>query len=455
MSNFHIIHYIEYTIIHKYIKYIAPTNTAFEALPEGTIDALLDPSNINSLQDILLYHVLPGAYPSSSLSPGTSSVTTLNEDDVTITVSEDGGVMVNNANVITADVMACNGVVHVVDTVLLPPPPTEEEVEEEEEEDNWWGGATSPDDTDDEWQGGSGSKTSKTNSGSGSKSAKKSSSSADSKGSKTSSSDAKSSKTNQDSKSAKHGKTESGEEDDDWWAGGGSEGEDDDWWSGGGETPGASHGPSPSPTPCGKAGKECPEPTPIVPSMSPTPCGKAGKECDEGGTYSPSHDGMNVGTTPPQADGTDPPVVSDSVPQEATLPPAVPSDPPIAMQTTAPPSVKKELVPITSAPVSPPPSSGWPTWAPTNMPSPTIQMLQSSGGTWFQSGKAYDVEMSQYRASSNVVGRTRVNDLDGGGYVRGSDLANGSGGGNEDVSSATMRYSLGCVMMLVLGILLV
>ncbi len=83
-------------------------------------------------------------------------------------------------------------------------------------------------------------------------------------------------------------------------------------------------------------------------------------------------------------------------------------------------------------------------------------MLQSSGGTWFQSGKAYDVEMNQYRASSSVVGRTRANDLNGsgGGYVRGSDLANDGGGVNSDMdaSSATMRYSLGCgVVMLIVG----
>ena len=70
LSSFHIVLYqiyiqylctisYEHPIIYEYTNEIAPTNTAFEALPEGTIDALLDPSNINSLQDILLYHVLP------------------------------------------------------------------------------------------------------------------------------------------------------------------------------------------------------------------------------------------------------------------------------------------------------------------------------------------------------------------------------------------------------------
>ncbi|KAL7518596.1 hypothetical protein ACHAWX_003410 [Stephanocyclus meneghinianus] len=100
----------------------APTDEAFDALlatlPEGYVDELLLPENIGSLQDILKYHVLGVTALSSDLISG--DVETLNGDMVTVTVS-DTGVMVNNATVIAADVMASNGVVHVIDKVLLPP----------------------------------------------------------------------------------------------------------------------------------------------------------------------------------------------------------------------------------------------------------------------------------------------------------------------------------------------
>ncbi|KAL7474306.1 hypothetical protein ACHAWX_000026, partial [Stephanocyclus meneghinianus] len=100
----------------------APTNGAFDALlatlPDGYVDELLLPENIGSLQDILKYHVLGVTALSSDLTSG--DVETLNGDKVTVTVS-DTGVMVNNATVIAADIMASNGVVHVIDKVLLPP----------------------------------------------------------------------------------------------------------------------------------------------------------------------------------------------------------------------------------------------------------------------------------------------------------------------------------------------
>ncbi|KAL3779920.1 hypothetical protein HJC23_005417 [Cyclotella cryptica] len=100
----------------------APTNAAFESLlatlPEGYIDQLLLPENIGDLQDILKYHVLGVIALSSDLVSG--DVETLNGDPVTVTVN-DTGVMVNDASVVTADVIASNGVVHVIDKVLLPP----------------------------------------------------------------------------------------------------------------------------------------------------------------------------------------------------------------------------------------------------------------------------------------------------------------------------------------------
>ena len=94
------------------------------------MDGLLKPENISQLQDILKYHVVDGTLPSSSLSNG--SVETLNGKSVSI--STDKGVMVNDAKVITADVLATNGVVHVIDKVLLPPP-TEAVVDENGQDD--------------------------------------------------------------------------------------------------------------------------------------------------------------------------------------------------------------------------------------------------------------------------------------------------------------------------------
>ena len=96
----------------------APTNEAFDALPEGALEDLLLPKNIKTLQDILLYHVVEGLILSTDLESG--DVETLNGDSFKIKVSEKG-IKVNNANVIIADISACNGVIHVIDQVLIPP----------------------------------------------------------------------------------------------------------------------------------------------------------------------------------------------------------------------------------------------------------------------------------------------------------------------------------------------
>jgi transforming growth factor-beta-induced protein len=95
----------------------APTNAAFDALPAGTIDALLgDPSG--DLTQILLYHVVSGAVMAADVSDGLEAET-LQGDVVVFTVNEDG-VMINNANVILTDIVATNGIIHVIDAVLLP-----------------------------------------------------------------------------------------------------------------------------------------------------------------------------------------------------------------------------------------------------------------------------------------------------------------------------------------------
>lgn len=96
----------------------APTDEAFAALPAGTIDTLLaDPEG--ALRDILLYHVVSGKVMSGDLSDGMTA-DTLQGAPITFTIA-DGAVKVNGANVVAADVEASNGVIHVIDAVILPP----------------------------------------------------------------------------------------------------------------------------------------------------------------------------------------------------------------------------------------------------------------------------------------------------------------------------------------------
>ncbi len=103
----------------------APTDDAFAALPDGTLDTLLsDPQG--DLADVLLYHVTEGAVMSGDLSDG-MQVPTMSNGIVVVTIN-DGSVMVNDAMVVTADIEASNGVIHVIDSVLIPPDETEEEV---------------------------------------------------------------------------------------------------------------------------------------------------------------------------------------------------------------------------------------------------------------------------------------------------------------------------------------
>jgi hypothetical protein len=96
----------------------APTDAAFAKIPPATLNALLaDPDGL--LTEILLYHVVSGKVLSTDLSNGLKSPT-LQGDTVTFTIAG-SSVKVNSANVIAADVMASNGVIHVIDEVLIPP----------------------------------------------------------------------------------------------------------------------------------------------------------------------------------------------------------------------------------------------------------------------------------------------------------------------------------------------
>lgn len=96
----------------------APTNEAFAALPAGTLETLLLPENQALLQRVLTYHVVAGEVTSSDIQPG--QVITVEGNPVTLDVMG-GNVMVNQATVVAADVQASNGVIHVIDRVILPP----------------------------------------------------------------------------------------------------------------------------------------------------------------------------------------------------------------------------------------------------------------------------------------------------------------------------------------------
>ena len=95
----------------------APTDEAFDALPEGLLDALLLPENKDALTSILTYHVMSGEVMAADVNAG--DVATV--EGSTIAITTDGGVKVNDANVVTTDVDASNGVIHDIDKVIVPP----------------------------------------------------------------------------------------------------------------------------------------------------------------------------------------------------------------------------------------------------------------------------------------------------------------------------------------------
>ncbi|WP_272493486.1 fasciclin domain-containing protein [Rhodocaloribacter litoris] len=97
----------------------APTDEAFAKLPEGTVESLLKPENRDQLVAILTYHVVPGAVRAADV-VNLTSAKTVQGASLTIKVM-DGKVMINDATVTATDIEASNGVIHVIDTVLLPP----------------------------------------------------------------------------------------------------------------------------------------------------------------------------------------------------------------------------------------------------------------------------------------------------------------------------------------------
>ncbi len=99
----------------------APTNAAFAALPAGTLDNLLKPENKDQLVAILTYHVVPGKAMAGDLLGKTTEAATVQGANVTVVGDTEAGVTVNGAKVTTADIAAKNGVIHVIDAVILPP----------------------------------------------------------------------------------------------------------------------------------------------------------------------------------------------------------------------------------------------------------------------------------------------------------------------------------------------
>ncbi|MBO9444370.1 fasciclin domain-containing protein [Ruegeria sp. R14_0] len=95
----------------------APTDEAFAALPEGTVETLLKPENKDQLVAVLTYHVVPGKVMSGDLSDDMKAATVQGGE---ITIDLDNGVMINDANVVQADIETSNGVIHVIDKVILP-----------------------------------------------------------------------------------------------------------------------------------------------------------------------------------------------------------------------------------------------------------------------------------------------------------------------------------------------
>lgn len=98
----------------------APTDEAFAKLPEGTVAALLKPENKDKLVDVLTYHVVSGKVMSTQ-AVTLDKATALNEKEIGLGVRSDALFLNGTAKVIKADIEASNGVIHVIDTVILPP----------------------------------------------------------------------------------------------------------------------------------------------------------------------------------------------------------------------------------------------------------------------------------------------------------------------------------------------
>lgn len=96
----------------------APSDEAFAKLPDGTVESLLEPENKDDLVAVLTYHVVPGKVMSGDIAGKKMMVETVQGGELDVDATD--GVMVDGANVVTADIEADNGVIHVIDTVVMP-----------------------------------------------------------------------------------------------------------------------------------------------------------------------------------------------------------------------------------------------------------------------------------------------------------------------------------------------
>ena len=101
----------------------APTDEAFAALPEGTVETLLEPENKDQLTAILTYHVVPAKVTAADVTAIAGNKLALKSvQGSRVTIDANDGVKVDNANVVATDVFASNGVIHVIDAVIMPTP---------------------------------------------------------------------------------------------------------------------------------------------------------------------------------------------------------------------------------------------------------------------------------------------------------------------------------------------
>jgi uncharacterized surface protein with fasciclin (FAS1) repeats len=105
----------------KNLTVFAPTDEAFAKLPAGTVESLLKPENKDKLIAVLSYHVLPRKLSSNQMLAGPFHVRTLKTTgDRTLAIAKGSSVTIDNATVVKADIMTDNGIIHVIDTVMLP-----------------------------------------------------------------------------------------------------------------------------------------------------------------------------------------------------------------------------------------------------------------------------------------------------------------------------------------------
>ena len=99
---------------------LAPTNDAFDALGPDVVDVLLDPDNINLLQDVLLYHLVPNLFLEADFENGSTLPTLLSDFTIDVSTNISSTFFNVNASLVDPDNFACNGVIHILDSVLIP-----------------------------------------------------------------------------------------------------------------------------------------------------------------------------------------------------------------------------------------------------------------------------------------------------------------------------------------------